>query len=186
MGNHWMSWYGRWGTYQGELVWLCRRMWCKQHITKHKGSQCVLHRLLSTVEPVLSENPFEQLVSDGRWSNMQEFFKTGLTSHSNVTNKSTARCRINTTSPQKGSAKWMQKIWDAHRKFQNHHAGLEVSLCTKFQVDSSCKLWNCGAESDFWLFGSDPRILDGCPKMNSHLALPLTSVCLYQVWSWQL
>ena len=37
----------------------------------------------------------------------------------------------------RGSAKWMLKIWDAYCRFQNLIAGFEVSVCTKFQLDSS-------------------------------------------------
>ena len=64
-----------------------------------------------------------------------------------------------------------EKIPDVHCKFQNDLAGLEVSLCTKFQLDSSYSYGVMSPKVILDLFAlSDTKIQDDHPKMNSHLA----------------
>ena len=87
--------------------------------------------------------------------------------------KSTTRWGVICSSPQRGSANWMQEILDAHCKLQNHLTACEVSLSTTFQHDSFYSYGVMLPNVIFDLFAlSDPKIQDGHFNMNRHLDWP--------------
>ena len=79
--------------------------------------------------------------------------------------------------PQRRTAKSLQGIPYALWIFQNHLAGLQVSVCTMFQVSNSYGSGVMVPKVIFDFFSlSDPRMQDGHPKINRHLAWPYTRV----------
>ena len=77
--------------------------------------------------------------------------------------------------PQKESAKWTWKIIDAHCIFQNHLSGLDVSLCTKFQLDCSYSYGVFSPKVSDLFALSDSKDQGGHPNIDRHLDWPLTS-----------
>ncbi len=66
----------------------------------------------------------------------------------------------------------MPKIQDTYCRFQDLVAGLEVTYCTRIQVDSSYTYGVMVPEVIFDLSApSDPIICDDHPEMNRHLTI---------------
>ena len=88
-------------------------------------------------------------------------------------------CRVGHNMPIASDRKCKtQKILDAHCKYQDHLSELEVSLCTRFQLDCFYSFMDLCSQKWFLTFlHCDPKIQDDHPKIDTHIATLWTSVC---------